>query len=92
MIEVIKNILFLVALITGSICTILLFLILLYRVILVFIDNMKNAEVFRQCLMIYIHRKNPDIKLQLEDLKDIDIQKQGIHLNKKNKEQIRYEI
>lgn len=57
MIEVIKNILFLVALITGSICTILLFLILLYRVILVFIDNMKNAEVFRQCLMIYIHRK-----------------------------------
>jgi hypothetical protein len=79
MIEVIKNILFLVALITGSICTILLFLILLYRVILVFIDNMKNAEVFRQCLMIYIHRKRPDIKLQLED---IDIQKQGIHLHK----------
>lgn len=86
MIEVIKNILFLVALITGSICTILLFLILLYRVILVFIDNMKNAEVFRQCLMIYIHRKNPDIKLQLEDLKDIDIQKQGIHLHKDKEE------
>lgn len=82
MIEVIKNILFLVALITGSICTILLFLILLYRVILVFIDNMKNAEVFRQCLMIYIHRKRPDIKLQLEDLKNIDIQKQRIHLHK----------
>ncbi len=86
MIEVIKNILFLVALITGSICTVLLFLILLYRVILVFIDNMKNADVFRQCLMIYIHRKRPDIKLQLEDLKDIDIQKQGIHLHK-NKEE-----
>ncbi len=86
MIEVIKNILFLVALITGSICTILLFLILLYRIILVFIDNMKNAEVFRQCLMIYIHRKNPDIKLQLKDLKDIDIQKQGIHLHKDKEE------
>lgn len=83
MIEVIKNILFLVALITGSICTILLFLILLYRVILVFIDNMKNANVFRQCLMIYIHRKRPDIKLQLED---IDIQKQGIHLHKDKEE------
>ena len=83
MIEVIKNILFGVAVITGSICTILLFLILLYRVILVFIDNMKNAEVFRQCLMIYIHRKRPDIKIELEN---IDIQKQGIHLNKKNKE------
>lgn len=82
MIEVIKNILFGVAVITGSICTILLFLILLYRVILVFIDNMKNAEVFRQCLMIYIHRKRPDIKLQLEDLKDIDIQKQWIHLHR----------
>ena len=45
--------------------------------------NMKNANVFRQCLMIYIHRKRPDIKIELED---IDIQKQGIHLNKKNKE------
>jgi hypothetical protein len=83
MMEIIKNILFGVALVSGSICTILLFLILLYRVILVFIDNMKNANVFRQCLMIYIHRKRPDIKIELED---IDIQKQGIHLNKKNKE------
>lgn len=83
MIEIIKNILFGVALVSGSICTILLFLILLYRVILVFIDNMKNANVFRQCLMIYIHRKRPDIKIELED---INIQKQGIHLNKKNKE------
>ena len=83
MIEIIKNILYGVALVSGSICTILLFLILLYRVILVFIDNMKNANVVRQCLMIYIHRKRPDIKIELED---IDIQKQGIHLNKKNKE------
>ncbi len=83
MMEIIKNILFGVALVSGSICTILLFLILLYRVILVFIDNMKNANVFRQCLMIYIHRKRPDIKIELED---IDIPKQGIHLNKKNKE------
>lgn len=83
MIEIIKNILFGVAVISGSICTILLFLILLYRVILVFIDNMKNANVFRQCLMIYIHRKRPDIKIELED---IDIQKQGIHLNKNKKE------
>ena len=83
MIEIIKNILFGVALVSGSICTILLFLILLYRVILVFIDNMKNANVFRQCLMIYIHRKRPDIKIELED---IDIQKQGIRLNKKDKE------
>lgn len=83
MIEMIKNILFGVALISGSICLILLFLILAYRVILVFIDNMKNANVFRQCLMIYIHRKRPDIKLEL---KDIDIQKQGVHLNKNKKE------
>lgn len=81
MIEIIKNILFGVAVISGSICTILLFLILLYRVILVFIDNMKNANVFRQCLMIYIHRKRPDIKIELED-----IDMQGIHLNKNKKE------
>lgn len=83
MIEIIKNILFWIATISGSICLILLFLILVYRVILIFIDNMKNANVFRQCLMIYVHRKRPDIKIELED---IDIQKQGIHLNKKNKE------
>lgn len=83
MIEIIKNILFGVAVISGSICTILLFLILLYRIILVFINNMRNANVFRQCIMIYIHRKRPDIKIELED---IDIQKQGIHLNKKDKE------
>lgn len=83
MIEIIKNILFGVAVISGSICIILLFLILLYRIILVFINNMRNANVFRQCIMIYIHRKRPDIKIELED---IDIQKQGIHLNKKDKE------
>lgn len=83
MIEIIKNILFLVATISGSICLVLLFLVLVYRVVLIFIDNMKNANVFRKCLMIYIHRKRPDIKIELED---IDIQKQGIHLNKKNKE------
>lgn len=34
-------------------------------------------------MMIYIHRKRPDIKLQL---KDIDIQKQGIHLHKDKEE------
>ena len=76
MIEIIKNILFWVATISGSICLVLLFLVLVYRVILIFIDNMKNANVFRKCLMIYIHRRNPDIKLELED---IDIKKQGIH-------------
>lgn len=83
MIEIIKNILFYIALISGSICTISIFLILTYRLMLIFIDNMKNANVFRQCLMIYIHRKRPDIKIELED---IDIQKQGIHLNKNKKE------
>lgn len=83
MIEIIKNILFYIVLISGSICTISIFLILTYRVILIFIDNMKNANVFRQCLMIYIHRKRPDIKIELED---IDIQKQRILLNKNKKE------
>lgn len=76
MIEIIKNILFYSASIIGSICLILLFLVLLYRIILIFIDNMKNAEVFRKCLMIYIKRNNPDIKLELED---IDIKRQGIN-------------
>lgn len=79
MIEIIKNILFGIATISGSICLILLFLILVYRVVLIFINNMKNANVFRKCLMIYIHRRRPDIKLELED---IDIKKQGIHIER----------
>ena len=29
---------------------------------------MKNTVVFRKCLMIYIHRCRPDIKLELEDI------------------------
>lgn len=79
MIEIIKNILFWVATISGSVCLILLFLVLVYRVILIFIDNMKNANVFRKCLMIYIKRNRPDIKMELED---IDIKKQGIHIDR----------
>jgi len=79
MIEIIKNILFLVATISGSICLVLLFLVLVYRVVLIFIDNMKNANVFRKCLMIYIKRNHPDIKLELED---IDIKNQGIHMRR----------
>lgn len=79
MIEIIKNILFGIATISGSICLILLFLILVYRVVLIFIDNMKNANVFRKCLMIYIKRNRPDIKVELED---IDIKRQGIHLKR----------
>lgn len=79
MVEIIKNILFWFATISGSICLILLFLILVYRVVLIFIDNMKNANVFRKCLMIYIKRNRPDIKVELED---IDIKRQGIHLKR----------
>lgn len=68
MIEIIKNILFWTAMISGSISLILLFLVLLYRVLLIFVGNMKNANVFRKCLMIYIHRNRPDIKIKLEDI------------------------
>lgn len=68
MIEIIKNILFWTAMISGSISLILLFLVLLYRVLLIFVGNMKNANVFRKCLMIYIHRNRPDIKIELEDI------------------------
>lgn len=73
LVEIIKNILFWTATISGSISLILFFLVMLYRVILVFIDNMKNANVFRKCLMIYIHRNRPDIKkIELEDIKRSD--------------------
>lgn len=82
MIEIIKNILFCFATISGSIILILLFLILLYKVILIFIDNMKSANIFRKCMMIYIKRNKPDIKIELED---IDIKRQGIHFKREER-------
>lgn len=82
MIEVIKNILFIITLIIGNLCLIMLLLCALYRCFCVFLDHMKNANVLRKCMMIYIKRKRPDIKLELEQ---IDIKRQGIHLKKEVK-------
>lgn len=83
MIEIIKNILFIIALITGSICIIMLLLCALYRCFCVFLDHMKSADVLRKCMMIYIKRKRPDIKLELEQ---IDIKRQGINKLKEDKQ------
>lgn len=82
MIEIIKDILFMIALTTGSLCLIMLLLCALYRCFCIFLDHMKSANVLRKCMMIYIKRKRPDIKLELEQ---IDIKRQGIHLNKEGK-------
>lgn len=82
-IEVIKNILFIITLIIGNLCLIMLLLCALYRCFCIFLDHMKNANVLRKCMMIYIKRKRPDIKLELEQ---IDIKRQGIHLKKEDKQ------
>ena len=81
-IEIIKDILLTIVLITGSLCVIMLLLCALYRCFCIFLDHMKNANVLRKCMMIYIKRKRPDIKLELEQ---IDIKRQGIHLKKEVK-------
>lgn len=78
-IEIIKDILFTIVLITGSLCVIMILLCALYRCFCIFLDHMKNANVLRKCMMIYIKRKRPDIKLELEQ---IDIKRQAIHLKK----------
>lgn len=79
--EIIKNILYYTAIITGSISLILLFLCALYRVICIFIDHCKNANVLKECLLIYIKQKQPNLKIKPED---IDFSRQRIKL--KNKE------
>lgn len=80
MINIIKDILFWTATISGSICLILLLICLVYRCFCIFLDHMKNANVLRKCMMIYIKRNRPDIKVELEN---IDIKRQGIHIKSK---------
>lgn len=80
MINIIKDILFWTATISGSICLILLLICLVFRCFCIFLDHMKNANVLRKCIMIYIKRNRPDIKVELEN---IDIKRQGIHLKSK---------
>ena len=81
--EIIKNILYYTAIITGSISLILLFLCALYRVLCIFLDYCKNANIIRECLMIYIKQKRPDLKIRPED---IDFSKQRINLKHKENE------
>ena len=79
MIEIIKDILFTIVLITGSLCVIMILLCALYRCFCIFLDHMKNANVLRKCMKKKKKRKRPDIKLELEQ---IDIKRQSIHLKK----------
>ena len=83
MIEVIKNILFIITLIIGNLCLIMLLLCALYRCFCIFLDHMKNANVLRKCMMIYIKRNNPCIKLEIGQ---IDISKNRINKNKEDKQ------
>ena len=83
MINIIKEILFWIATLSGSICIILLFICLSYRVFCIFLDHMQNANVLRKCLMIYIKRNNPCIKLEIDQ---IDISKNRINKNKEDKQ------
>lgn len=46
-------------------------------------DYMQNANVLRKCLMIYIKRNNPCIKLEIDQ---IDISKNRINKNKEDKQ------
>lgn len=78
--ELIKDILFYTATISGSICIILLFLCAVFRVFCIFLDHCKIANVLKECLKIYIKQKNPTYKVEAEN---IDFTRQRVHLRKK---------
>ena len=78
--DIIKNILFYTATISGSICIVLLFLCATYRCFCIFLDHCKNANVLRQCLIIYINQKRPELNIKPEQIK---FSKQRIYKNKK---------
>lgn len=66
--EILKNVLFYISLISGSVMLICLFIIGTIRLIGFSIDHLKIGSVMRECLMIYIKQKRPDLKVKKEDI------------------------
>lgn len=68
--EFIKDVLFYVALLSGSIAFICLFISTIIRCVCILIDHLKIANVMREALNLYIKSKRQDIKLEEKDIKE----------------------
>lgn len=66
--EIIKNILYIVSIISGSIMIISLFAIVTIRMICFAIDHLKTGLIIKECLKIYIKQKRPTLKVETEDI------------------------
>ena len=65
---IIKDFLYWIAIGSGSIFVICLFIAGMIRAICILIDHLKIANVMREALMLYIKTKRPDLKLKEEDI------------------------
>ena len=70
--ELIKNILFYMAFISGSIGLITLLICGVIRLVCLLVDHLKIANTLRECLRIYIERKKQPVKLTERDMVKFD--------------------
>ncbi len=68
LIEIIKNILYIAAVISGSISLISFFIIATIKMICFAIDSLKVGKIIRECLKIYLKQKRPDLNIKTEDI------------------------
>lgn len=66
--EILKNILFTISIISGSLMVISLLIIANIKLICVAIDHLKVGNVIKECLIIYLKQKRPDWKIKKEDI------------------------
>lgn len=68
MIEITKNLLFIASVISGTLMLIGLFIIVTIRLICIAIDHLKVGNVIKECLIIYVKQKRPDLEIKKEDI------------------------
>lgn len=76
--ELVKNILFNITLICGSICSISLLVAGAIRCICIMIDHLQVADTFRKALVLYVKTKNPNLQHIKES--DVDLSKRRIKI------------
>ena len=67
--EFIKEVLFYIALISGSIAFICLCISAIIRCVCILIDHLKVVNVMKEALQLYIKHKRPDLKIEDKDIK-----------------------
>lgn len=66
--EIIKNVLYIASILSGSILMISLLITASIRLICIAIDNLKIGNVIKECLKIYLKEKRPDLNIKTEDI------------------------